>query len=78
MGMGIFRVHASRTVGTANVGDAVNFVWRAQFLQQENEARGAGAGMVVKGQEGMDVGDRVTLTLLSADPVRGFIDFGRP
>jgi exoribonuclease-2 len=34
-------------------------------------------GMVVRGQEGMDVGDRVTLTLLAVDPTRGFIDFGR-
>ncbi len=34
-------------------------------------------GMVVRGQHGMDVGDRVTVKLLSADPARGFIDFGR-
>jgi VacB/RNase II family 3'-5' exoribonuclease len=32
-------------------------------------------GMVVEGQEGMDVGDRVTVTLVSTDPAKGFIDF---
>jgi exoribonuclease-2 len=34
-------------------------------------------GMVVRGQHGMDVGDKVTVKLLSTDPVRGFIDFAR-
>jgi VacB/RNase II family 3'-5' exoribonuclease len=34
-------------------------------------------GRVVRGEEGLDVGDRVRVSLLSADPVRGFIDFGR-
>ena len=32
-------------------------------------------GMVVKGQHGMDVGDRVRVTLVSANAERGFIDF---
>jgi exoribonuclease-2 len=32
-------------------------------------------GMVVRGQHGMDVGDKVTVKLLATDPVRGFIDF---
>ncbi len=34
-------------------------------------------GMVVRGQDGLDVGDKVTLELVSADPERGFIDFAR-
>lgn len=34
-------------------------------------------GRVVRGEEGLDVGDRVKVSLLSADPVRGFIDFAR-
>jgi exoribonuclease-2 len=34
-------------------------------------------GRVVRGEEGMDVGERVQVRLLSADPERGFIDFGR-
>jgi exoribonuclease-2 len=34
-------------------------------------------GMVVKGARGLDVGDRVRVRLLSADPERGFIDFAR-
>ena len=34
-------------------------------------------GMVVHGQEGMDVGDRVRVRLTGADPNRGFIDFVR-
>ncbi len=34
-------------------------------------------GRVVRGEEGMDVGDRVRVRLLSTDPERGFIDFGR-
>ena len=34
-------------------------------------------GMVVRGQQGMDVGDRVTVRLVGANPMRGFIDFAR-
>lgn len=34
-------------------------------------------GMVVRGQHGLDVGDKVTVRLVGADPVRGFIDFAR-
>lgn len=34
-------------------------------------------GRVIRGWEGMDVGDQVRITLLSTDPQRGFIDFGR-
>jgi len=32
-------------------------------------------GMVVQGAKGLDVGDRVTVKLVSTDPQRGFIDF---
>jgi len=32
-------------------------------------------GMVVSGGKGLDVGDRVTVRLVSTDPQRGFIDF---
>lgn len=34
-------------------------------------------GRVVEGEDGMDVGDRVRLTLLEVDAERGFIDFAR-
>ena len=34
-------------------------------------------GRVIKGEQGLDVGDRVKVTLLNTDPQRGFIDFGR-
>ena len=34
-------------------------------------------GKVVRGAEGMDVGDRVRVTLVNADTARGFIDFER-
>lgn len=34
-------------------------------------------GMVVRGQQGMDVGDRVTVKLVDTNPARGFIDFAR-
>lgn len=34
-------------------------------------------GMVVRGQHGMDVGDKVTVKLVDTNPARGFIDFAR-
>jgi len=34
-------------------------------------------GRLERGAEGLDVGDRVRARLLSTDPARGFIDFGR-
>lgn len=33
-------------------------------------------GRVMRGEQGLDVGDRTRVTLLSTDPARGFIDFG--
>ena len=34
-------------------------------------------GRLMRGEQGLDVGDRVQVTLLSTDAARGFIDFGR-
>lgn len=34
-------------------------------------------GRVMRGEEGLDVGDRVRVRLIGTDPVRGFIDFAR-
>ncbi len=34
-------------------------------------------GRLVQGEHGLDVGDRIHVTLLSTDPLRGHIDFGR-
>ena len=34
-------------------------------------------GRVVRGEKGLDVGDRVRVRLLSTEPERGFIDFAR-
>jgi VacB/RNase II family 3'-5' exoribonuclease len=34
-------------------------------------------GMLVRGQQGVDVGDRIRVTLVRTDPVHGFIDFAR-
>jgi exoribonuclease-2 len=34
-------------------------------------------GRLMKGESGVDVGDQVRVKLLSTDPERGYIDFGR-
>jgi exoribonuclease-2 len=34
-------------------------------------------GRLMRGEQGLDVGDRLRVTLLSTDPQRGFIDFGK-
>jgi exoribonuclease-2 len=34
-------------------------------------------GRLMRGEQGLDVGDRLRVSLLSADPRRGFIDFGK-
>jgi exoribonuclease-2 len=34
-------------------------------------------GRLMRGQQGLDVGDRLRVTLLSTDPQRGFLDFAR-
>src|SRR5262249_54380911 len=34
-------------------------------------------GRLMRGEQGLDVGDRVQVTLLATDAERGFIDFGR-
>jgi exoribonuclease-2 len=34
-------------------------------------------GRVLQGEQGMDVGDRVTVRLIGVDPYKGFIDFAR-
>jgi exoribonuclease-2 len=34
-------------------------------------------GRLMRGEEGLDVGDRLQVKLLSTDAVRGCIDFGR-
>jgi exoribonuclease-2 len=40
-------------------------------------ARPAVEGKVVRGSEGMDVGDRVRVELVHTDVERGYIDFAR-
>jgi exoribonuclease R len=34
-------------------------------------------GRLMRGEAGLDVGDRIPVTLIGADPARGFIDFSR-
>jgi exoribonuclease R len=33
-------------------------------------------GLLARGQQGLDVGDRLQVKLLSAEPQRGYLDFG--
>ena len=34
-------------------------------------------GRLVRGEQGVDVGDRIRVTLVNTDPQRGYIDFAR-
>lgn len=34
-------------------------------------------GRLMRGEQGLDVGDQVEVTLLRTEPAQGFIDFGR-
>jgi len=34
-------------------------------------------GLLIRGQKGVDVGDRLQVKLVSTDPRRGYIDFAR-
>ena len=34
-------------------------------------------GRLMRGEQGLDVGDQIRVKLLNTDPQRGFIDFGR-
>jgi exoribonuclease-2 len=34
-------------------------------------------GRLMRGEQGVDVGDQIRVKLLNTDPERGFIDFGR-
>jgi hypothetical protein len=34
-------------------------------------------GLLIHGQQGVDVGDQLQVKLVSADPRRGYIDFAR-
>ena len=36
-----------------------------------------GEGLIVRGQQGLDVGERIRVRLLSVDVNKGFIDFER-
>lgn len=35
-------------------------------------------GRLMRGEQGVDVGDKLRVTLLATDPIRGYIDFTRP
>ncbi len=34
-------------------------------------------GRLMRGEQGLDVGDQIRVKLLNTDPLRGFIDFAR-
>ncbi|MGI9073231.1 MAG: hypothetical protein ACR2JB_18400 [Bryobacteraceae bacterium] len=55
----------------SNVGFAVNDRVFVRVLNPPVEGR------LIRGEVGVDVGDQLRVTLLSTDPERGYIDFGR-
>lgn len=48
--------------------------WKGVFVRVKHPSA---EGKVIRGEIGMDVGQRVRVTLLGVDPERGFIDFAR-
>ena len=62
--------HVGERYDAIVTGDTAHGVY-VRLLQPPVEGR------VVRNEEGLDVGDRTTVKLLSTDPARGFIDFER-
>ena len=63
-----------RRIGHA---DEHAFVGHARDHRGEGLAHARVERRLMRGERGLDVGDRLRVTLLSTDPQRGFIDFGR-
>lgn len=48
--------------------------WKGTWVRVKQPAI---EGKVIRGEIGLDVGDRVRVKLMAVDPERGFIDFAR-
>lgn len=74
MGKRVAAVAMRRRVGESFIGIVTGVTPKGTFVRVLNPPV---EGMLCRGYEGVDVGDRLRVKLTGADPERGFIDFAR-
>ena len=74
MGKRIAAVALRNRIGETFAAVATGVTPKGTFVRVLNPPA---EGLLIRGQEGVDVGDQLKVKLVSTDPRRGYIDFAR-